>query len=71
MVLEMAIQKSKDQKLNSLIKERIGSKKQVSTKPSIEEESLSFGGTTVNKSTKAVSSTPDSDDEYDDLFKDL
>ena len=70
-VLEMTIQKSKDQKMNSLIRERIDQKSsksssQKSTK--IEEDPISFGGTTVNKQTVDSSS---SDDEYDDLFKDL
>lgn len=70
-VLEMTIQKSKDQKMNSLIKERLSQKslRPSSQKSSSIEEDISFGGTTVNKQTVVESSS--SDDEYDDLFKDL
>jgi hypothetical protein len=71
-VLEMAIQKSKDQKMNSLIKERMGLKQKNAPKVSqFEEDPLSFGGTTVNQQTMSTSTSSDSDDEYDDLFKDL
>jgi hypothetical protein len=72
-VLEMTIQKSKDQKLNSLIKERLTQKhvgKSSSQKSAIDEDPLSFGGTTVTTKT-TVDTSSNSDDEYDDLFKDL
>ena len=75
-VLEMAIQKSKDHKMNSLIKERMSTKRAVSqtSKSTFEEDPLAFGGTTINQQTSHSSSSAssaDSDDEYDDLFKDL
>jgi hypothetical protein len=69
----MTIQKSKDQKLNSLIKERLTQKhvgKSSSQKSAIDEDPLSFGGTTVTAKT-TVDTSSNSDDEYDDLFKDL
>ena len=69
-VLEMAMAKSKDQKMNSLIKERISSNSK-STSSTDFEESLIFGGSTKTTEVEKPSKSTDSDDEYDDLFKDL
>lgn len=72
-VLEMILQKSKDTKMNELIRSKMGNKRSMSAKATVDED-LEF---TSSAPTKEVSepvsqaTAESADDEYDSLFSDL
>ncbi len=68
-VLDMVLEKSKDQKVNALIRERLAPVK--SNRPSSVEDDLDFGTTSTSSPQSAPVETSGSDDEYDALFSDL
>jgi hypothetical protein len=74
-VLEMVLEKSKDAKMNELVRSKLKPTK--NNAPMAKDEDLDFG-TTATTSSKSESAKPASvatpaasSDEYDDLFKDL
>lgn len=71
-ILEMALAKSKDQKMNELIRSRMNlsiSKNTAGAAPKI-DDALDFGETTKPSASAPVAESAPQD-EYDDLFKDL
>jgi hypothetical protein len=69
-ILEIALQKSKDSKMNALIREKIESKSK--SKSSVKLDDLDFSKSLPKKEEKAIEKMPfDEDDEYDNLFNDL
>jgi len=70
-ILELILEKSKDQKMNALIRSRMSTLR--SNNPVAATDSLDFGNTvSPNKEKESPAPTPAAKaDEYDDLFKDL
>jgi hypothetical protein len=72
-ILEMVLSRSKDTRMNELIRSKMGGIKKVMTSsPSVEEdlEFTSAKSAPVSEA-KVSADSSDSDDEYDSLFKDL
>ena len=72
-ILEMVLEKSRDQKMNELIRSKMSSGK--SNNPVKTQDSIEYGLDSTPASTPAKTSvkttSEESSDEYDDLFKDL
>jgi hypothetical protein len=72
-VLEMILEKSKDSKMNELIRSKMKSNKPTRAKTPVEEDDLLFSSEkpTSTSSEKVEVESSDSDDEYDSLFSNL
>lgn len=71
-ILEMILEKSKDQKMNALIRSRMSTTR--SNNPVAESDPLDFGNAPAPAKSKPAPATEPvsaNKDEYDDLFKDL
>jgi hypothetical protein len=73
-VLEMILERSKDSKMNELIRSKMKSGKSARTKAPVEEDDLLFSSektSTASSEKKVEVESTDSDDEYDSLFSNL
>ena len=72
-VLEMILQRSKDTKMNDLIRARMGNKKSMASKATVDEDLEFTSSAPAKEASEPVSqvATESADDEYDSLFSDL